>query len=132
MIGTVPGCPGAGAGAGPFCPAAGMVFLSRSGVALPPRVAMIESVSDVSMNSDRRDRGRLGKHRRRSARPENRLRSHAAERSRQVGRLAALQQHHDHQEQAHNYMNNSDKNDHTATPQRTQKCFHHAYHAPYL
>ena len=50
MIGTVP--PGAGAfdWAGAVCPAGGMAFFSRSGVELPPRVARIESVSEVSMN----------------------------------------------------------------------------------
>ena len=49
VIGTV--CAGVGAGVGAFWPVTGSVFLIRSGVPLPPRVARIESVSEVSINT---------------------------------------------------------------------------------
>ena len=54
----------------------------------------------------RRERGRFRKYRRRSARPESRLRAHAAKSSGQIRGLAALEQHHHDQKQTDNYIDN--------------------------
>ena len=53
----------------------------------------------------RRDRGRFRKQRRRAARAEGCLRAHSAERTRQVRRFSALQQHHDDQEDTDDNVN---------------------------
>ena len=53
----------------------------------------------------RRDRRRLGKHRRGAPRTESGLRAHPAEGTCQIGRFAALEQNDHDQEKTHNYVN---------------------------
>ena len=69
------------------------------------RTAKIDSVIDVTINMHGRPGGRLGECRRRAAWTERGLAAHAAESRRDVAALAALQQHDDDQEKAHNNVN---------------------------
>jgi len=59
-----------------------------------------------------RDGGGLGQDRGGSARPEDCLRTHTSEGSRQVGRFSALQQNHDDQKKANDDVQNRDEVQH--------------------
>src|SRR5581483_9963125 len=60
----------------------------------------------------RRPGGRLGQYSGRASRPEGGLAAHAAERSRNICALAALQQHNQDQEQANNDVNRRNQVNH--------------------
>jgi hypothetical protein len=69
---------------------------------------------------NRRPGGRFAENRGRSARTERRLTPHAAERSRDIGALTALQQHNNNQEQTNDDVNDGDQNSSHVSPIRRE------------
>ena len=82
-----------------------MTFQHRAAAARSVILRRYDRQGDRSQHENHgRDRRRLREQRRRTTRPECCLRTHSAERSGQIGRLAALEEDHDDQEETHDYV----------------------------